>query len=82
LLVTWNGNDFDCGFTRKHAIRIVDPNEYLCALYEEFPYDVLATIARLAASKRRPPMTPVELLNALDRAGVKEFASLVRSHLT
>ena len=52
-LVTWNGKDFDCGFTRKHAIRIVDPDEYLCALYEEFPDEVLATITRLAASKRR-----------------------------
>jgi hypothetical protein len=81
-LVTWNGKDFDCGFTRKHAIRIVDPNEYLCALYGGFPDEVLATITRLAASKRRPSMTPVELVDALDRAGVNEFASLVRSHLT
>jgi AcrR family transcriptional regulator len=44
--------------------------------------EVLATITRLAASKRRPPMTPVELVDALDRAGVNEFTSLVRSHLT
>ena len=81
-LVTWNGKDFDCGFARKYAIRIVDPNEYLCALYEKFPDEVLATITRLAGSKRRPPMTPVELVKALDRAGVDEFASLVRPHLT
>jgi hypothetical protein len=53
-----------------------------CALYEEFPDEVLATIKLLAASKRRPPMTPVELVNALDRAGVNEFDSLVRSHQT
>jgi predicted nucleic acid-binding protein len=82
LLVTWNGKDFDCGFTRKHRIRIVDPDEYLCGLCEEFPDEVLATITRLAASKRRPPMNPVELVSALDRAGVNEFASRVRSHLT
>ena len=82
LLVTWNGKDFDCGFTRRHSLRIVNPDEYLCALYEDFPDEVLATITRLATSKRRPPMTPVELVNALDRAGVHEFASLVRSHLT
>jgi hypothetical protein len=81
-LITWNAKDFDCGFIRKHAIRIMDPDEYLCALYEEFPDEVHATIARLAASKRRPPMTPVDLVDALDRAGVKEFTSLVRSHLT
>jgi hypothetical protein len=81
-LVTWNAKDFDCGFIRKHAIRIMDPDEYLGALYEDFPGEVLATIAKLAASKRRPPMTPVDLVHALDRAGVKEFASLVRSHPT
>ena len=81
-LVTRNGKDFDCGFARKHTIRIVDPNEYLCALYVELPDEVLATIIRLAASKRRPPMTPAKLVNALDRAGVNEFASLVRPHLT
>jgi excisionase family DNA binding protein len=82
FLVTWNGKDFDCEFTRKHAIKIVDPNQYLCGLYEELPDEVLATIMRLAAGKRRPPMTPVELVSAIERAGVNEFASLVRSHLT
>ena len=81
-LVTWNAKDFDCGFIRKHAIKVMDPDEYLCALYDEFPVEVVATIAKLAASKRRPAMTPVALADALDRAGVKEFASLVRSHLT
>ena len=69
-LVTWNVKDFDCGFIMKHAIRIMDPDEYLCDLYEEFPGEVLATIAKLAASKRPPPMTPVDLVDALDRAGV------------
>ena len=77
-----SAKEFDCGFIGKHAIKIMDPDEYLFALYEEFPDEVLATIAKLAASKRRPPMTPVDLVDALDRAGVKEFASLVRSHLT
>ena len=81
LLVTWNHKDFECGFTRKHAIKIVGPDQYLCTLYEDLPDEVLETITRLAHSKRRPPMTPVELVEALDRAGVNEFASLVRSHL-
>jgi predicted nucleic acid-binding protein len=36
-LVTWNVKDFDCDFITKHAIRIMDPDEYLCALYEELP---------------------------------------------
>jgi excisionase family DNA binding protein len=82
LLVTWNAKDFDCGFSRINSLRIVSPDEYLCTLYEELPDEVLATITRLAASKRRPPMTLVELVNTLDRAGVHEFASRLRSRLT
>jgi hypothetical protein len=35
-LVTWNAKDFDCGFTRKHAIKIMDSDEYLYALYDDF----------------------------------------------
>jgi hypothetical protein len=55
LLVTWNNKDFDCGFTRKHAIKIVDPDQYLCAIYEEFPDEVLATITgSLPASADHP----------------------------
>ena len=81
-LVTWNAKDFDCGFIRKQAIKIMDPDEYLCGLYEEFPDEVIATIAKLAASKHRPPMTPVDLVAVLGRASVGEFASLVRTPLT
>jgi excisionase family DNA binding protein len=81
-LVTWNKKDFNCGFITKHAIKVVAPDEYLCALYDELPAEVLATITRLAAGKHRPPMTPAEVIRALERAGMSEFTSRVRSHLT
>jgi excisionase family DNA binding protein len=80
-LVTWNEKDFNCGFMKKHAVKVVNPDEYLRGLYDEFPAEMLATITRLAAGKRRPPMTPADLVNALQRAGVSEFASLLRSRL-
>ena len=53
-LITWNAKDFDCRFIRKHAITIMDPDEYLCALYEEFPGEVLATIANRAHTTGEP----------------------------
>jgi hypothetical protein len=74
-LVTWNARDFDCEFIRKHAITIMGPDAYLCALCEEFPDET-------HRQQRRPPMTPVDLVDALDRAGVKEFAPIARSLLT
>jgi excisionase family DNA binding protein len=81
-IVTWNEKDFICDFIKNHAVAVVNPDIYLCSLYEQFPQEVLPTITRIAAGKRRPPMTPSAIVEALDRAGVREFASRVRPHLT
>ena len=80
-IVTWNEKDFICDFIKNHAVTVVNPDAYLCSLYEEFPQEVTGTITRIAAGKRRPPMTPSVIVEALDRAGVHEFASRVRPHL-
>jgi excisionase family DNA binding protein len=80
-LVTWNSSDFDCDFMKNHSVTVLDPDVYLCSLYREFPGEILETITRLAASKRRPPMTPSDIVDALDAAGVHEFSSQIRQHL-
>lgn len=80
-IVTWNEKDFTCEFMRNHAVTVVSPDTYLCSLYQEFPAEFLSTITRIAAGKQRPPMTPSDIVEALDRAGVREFASLVRPDL-
>jgi hypothetical protein len=77
-LVPWNEKDFTCDFAKRHALAVVSPDAYLCYVHDEFPAEVLATIARIAAGKRRPPMTPSEIADALARAGVSEFASRIR----
>lgn len=81
VIVTWNEKDFACDFLKNHAVTVVNPDTYLCSLFEESPQEVLATITRVAAGKRRPPMTPSAIVEALDRAGVGEFASRIRPHL-
>ena len=80
-LVTWDDKDFNCDFIKKHAVTVVNPDVYLCSLYNEFPAEILDTITRLAAGKRHPPMTPSDIVDALDAAGVGEFASQIRPHL-
>lgn len=80
-IITWNEKDFICDFMKNHAVTVVNPDTYLCSLYEEFPKEVLGTITRIAAGKRRPPVTPYDVVEALDRAGVREFASRVRQRL-
>jgi predicted nucleic acid-binding protein len=80
-LVTWNERDFDCEFLKSHAVQVVNPDDYLCALYEEFPEEVVDVIVRIAVGKRRPPMTPTDVIDALDNAGVCRFAARIRSNL-
>jgi excisionase family DNA binding protein len=79
-LITWNERDFSCDFIRNSTVSVVSPDDYLCAIFEELPDDVLGVIARIAAGKRRPPMTPLDLVEALANAGVRKFAAQVRSH--
>lgn len=80
-IVTWNEKDFTCEFVSNHAVTVVNSDTYLSSLYREFPAEVLSTITRIAAGKRRLPMTPSDIVEALDRAGVREFASQVRPDL-
>jgi excisionase family DNA binding protein len=79
-IITWNEKDFICDFIKKNAVMVVNPDTYLCSLYEELPHEIVGTIARIAAGKRRPPMTPSAIVEALDRSGLREFASRVRPH--
>lgn len=82
IIVTWNLSDFESNYLKVHGVKVTDPDTYLCALLDEAPNEVLATVIRMAARKRRPPLAPADVIDALDRAGVSEFASRVRTHLT
>ncbi|NYV73898.1 PIN domain-containing protein [Streptomyces sp. UH6] len=72
-LITWNLDDFPAEELAGHGLRIVDPDNYLCALLEEWPREVRATVIRLAAEKRNPPVALHEVLARLAKAGVPHF---------
>jgi predicted nucleic acid-binding protein len=80
-IVTWNRADFPAEPLAELGLRVCDPDEYLCELFGDLPDEVVATVARLAAEKRRPPMSGYELVNTLERAGVLSFAKVLRSKL-
>ncbi|MFF4189568.1 putative toxin-antitoxin system toxin component, PIN family [Nonomuraea sp. NPDC001831] len=81
-LVTWNVADFPAAFLGRHGVSVSAPDAYLCSLLSRSPREVLSVLARMAAGKRRPPMTTHDVLAALDRAGVPSFARGARSLLT
>lgn len=80
-LITWNLADFPTTTLRPLGITATDPDTYLCSVLERDPIEVPATLQRMAAGKRRPPITTGDLLNALARAGVPVFAGRASSLL-
>jgi predicted nucleic acid-binding protein len=80
-IITCNRADFPAGPLAQRGVRVMDPDDYLCELVVEFPHDVVSTVVRLAAEKRRPPMTPYDLAQRLAKAGAPNFAARLRDHL-
>ncbi|MBB4914041.1 PIN domain-containing protein [Streptosporangium saharense] len=81
VLVTWNLADFPAAFLARYGVTVADPDAYLCSLLSRSPREVLGVLRRMAAGKRRPPMTTIDLVGALDRAGVTLFARSARDRL-
>lgn len=80
-LITWNLDDFPATTLGPHGITATDPDTHLCALLDRHPGEVTNTLRRMAAEKRRPPMTTGDLTGALARAGVPAFAQRARQLL-
>ncbi|ETK36630.1 PIN domain-containing protein [Microbispora sp. ATCC PTA-5024] len=81
VLLTWNLADFPAPFLGRYGVTVSDPDTYLCALLDRAPAEVTAVLARMAAGKRRPPMTAYDVVAALGRAGVPAFARHARERL-
>jgi hypothetical protein len=80
-ILTRNMSDFPSEPLADRGVRVTDPDMYLCELADELPEEVVDTIVRLAAEKRRPPKSPHDLLDDLERAGVPRFADSMRDLL-
>jgi predicted nucleic acid-binding protein len=80
-LVTVNLADFPAGPLNDRGVRVVEPDTYLVELFDEQPDEVVTTIVRIAGEKSRPPMTPLEVLAALRRAGLTQFSASLKHRL-
>lgn len=81
VIVTWNRLDFPALPLRRYGIRVLTPDDYLCELWTEIPHHIAETVVRLAAEKRRPPMSAADLADRLAAAGVPGFAVQLKTRL-
>jgi hypothetical protein len=80
-ILTHDRRDFPGEPLSERGVTVTDPDSYLCQLADELPDDVTDALVQLAGEKRRPPKTPLDLLEDLERAGVPRFADAIRAVL-
>lgn len=77
-LVTFNISDFPPTSVDPFAIDVLHPSEFLLDLLDLSPGLVINELMLQATSNRQRPRTLPELLDALGRCGVEDFAEEVR----
>jgi predicted nucleic acid-binding protein len=78
-LVTFNLRDFPQSAVDPYDIRVVHPDEFLLDQLDLHPARTRAAMERQASACMHPPMSFNDLLDALSRAGVPDFAGAIRS---
>lgn len=79
-LLTFNLNDFPTTLLPE-PLRVIHPDAFLQQLFLQCPNVVMDTLHALRADLKKPPMSAEELLPALLRAEVPEFAAQLRPFL-
>jgi len=74
VLVTRNRSDFPILHLSHHGVAVMSADEFLSRILRHRPAAVVETIRRMAAEKRRPPLTPCDIAGRLARAGAPTFA--------
>jgi predicted nucleic acid-binding protein len=66
-IVTYNVRDFGGDVLRRHGVSVVTPPQVIGRLLEDEPSVVTLAIRAMAARKKRPPMTPADVVAAVLR---------------
>lgn len=79
-LVTYNLRDFDSAQLRRHRISVLTPTAVVAQLAAREPSVVALALREMAARKRRPPMTPSDVVDAIARQqGFAELEDQLRT---
>jgi hypothetical protein len=80
-IVTANLVDFPAAPLVALGVRVLGPDDYLRAMWRRHPKELVRIVTEMAADRHRQPMSALEVVDALERAGVPRFARLVRTRL-
>ena len=66
-VVTYNVRDFDSELLRQRGIAIITPPQLVGELVDDEPSVVALAVRAMAARKKRPPMSPADVVAAIVR---------------
>jgi hypothetical protein len=79
VLLTANTADFPAAALAELGVTVQTPDAYLCELLEEHGDALLEVVAEMAEDRRNPTMTVDEVLDALERSGVRRLVAGLRA---
>ena len=81
VIVTSNLRHFPDGALEPCGIAARRPDDFAAALFESSPGAAVAAARSHRAALKNPPRSPAEHLEALERAGLDKFSSLLRRRI-
>lgn len=79
VIVTFNLRDFPSDVLAAHGIEAQHPDQFIAALLDLFPIEVVLAANRHRASLRRPAKTTEQYLTTLEIQGLAQTATRLRS---
>lgn len=79
ILLTANTADFPAAALAELGVTVLTPDAYLCELLGAHGDSLLEVVAEMAEDRREPAMTVDEVLNALERSGVRRLVAGLRA---
>ena len=78
IILTSNTKDFPAMDLAALGVTVIHPDAYFHELLDAVPNEIHAVLAEMSRSRRRPPMSVLEVVGVLERAGLQAFARRIR----
>ena len=79
VILTYNLRDFPDAVLQAYGIEAMHPDEFLCEIMADDPDLVLSVIEGMRTKRKRPEISPSELLERLGRLSIAGFVKMLVS---
>lgn len=79
MIITWNLTDFPAEILEPWHLEAQSPDDFILEQIRIDDRRVWACVQQIADSRRKPPETAEDVLDALERAGIVEAVAALRS---